>query len=225
MKKLLLLITVMLMGLTTVNGQKIRKGEDFKSDRYRFAEPISFVERGVEFLIFPDGSFDFNTNIEDSYYHANAYNRAKNSRESSVNVAFGAPGGIGSVNFATRRDRGVIITHGSDGKVRRIDNVFINYDRIGRITRAGSVNMSYQRGNGRLRQVGGLIVNYNHWGEIVQVSGYINSFNAHMNYIVGPDRWVDDHYNDFDHHDDNEFYYYRKGREVKKQKRVKTNRS
>jgi hypothetical protein len=86
--------------------------------------------------------------------------------------------------------------------------------------------MKYQRGNGNLRQVGALIVNYNHWGEIVHVSGVVNYYNAHINYIVGADRWDNDHYYyDFDHHDHNNFYYYRKGGEVKKQKKVKTKRS
>jgi hypothetical protein len=226
MKKLLRLIAVMLMGLTTVNGQKIRKGEDFKTDRYRFAEPIIFVERGVEFLIFPDGSFDFNTNIEDTYYNANTYYRISSARRSSVNVNFEAPSTVSRIHYSAPSSRGVLILHDRDGKVRRIGNVFINYDREGRITRAGSVYMKYQRGNGNLRQVGALIVNYNHWGEIVHVSGVVNYYNAHINYIVGADRWDNDHYYyDFDHHDHNNFYYYRKGGEVKKQKKVKTKRS
>ena len=39
------------------------QGEDLNQTRYNYAQPIQFVERGVEFLIFPDGSFDFNTQI------------------------------------------------------------------------------------------------------------------------------------------------------------------
>jgi len=226
MKKLLLLVTGLLMGLTTGNAQNMKRGKDFNSAHYRFAEPISFVERGVEFLIFPDGSFDFNTNIEDLYYNANLNYRSSTSRRSSLNVTYGAPGVKARVQYSAPSSRGVLILHDRDGKVRRIGNVFINYDREGRITRAGSVYMRYQRGIGTLRQVGGLRVNYNHWGEIVHVSGAVNYYNAHINYIVGDDRWdYDDYYFDFDHQDDDDFYYYRKGGDVKKQKRVKSKRS
>ncbi len=224
MKKLLLLVTVMLMGLTTVNGQRNKKGDDFKTTHYRFAEPITFVERGVEFLIFPDGSFDFNTNIEDTYYNSNTYYRTLNTKRSSINVSIGAPVTVARIHYSAPTSRGVLIMHDRDGKIRRIGNVFINYDREGRITRAGSVYMSYQRGNGNLRQVGGLRVNYNHWGEIVHVSGYVNSGNDYINYAIGSNRWDDNQHYDFDH-DDNHFYYYRKGSEVKKLKKVKAKRS
>lgn len=226
MKKLLLLVTGLLMGLTTVNAQHMKRGKDFNSAHYRFAEPISFVERGVEFLIFPDGSFDFNTNIKDTYNGDNTYYRSTNTRRSSVNVTIEAPSTASRIYYSAPSSRGVLILHDRDGKVRRIDNVFINYDREGRITRAGSVYMNYQRGNGSLNQVGGLRVNYNHWGEIVHVSGTVNYYNAHINYIVGADRWDNDnYYYDFDHHDEGDFYYYRKGSEVKKQKKIKTKRS
>jgi hypothetical protein len=226
MKKLLLLVTGLLMGLTTVNAQNTKRGKDFISAQYRFAEPISFVEGGVEFLIFPDGSFDFNTNIEDTYYNANTHYRSTNTRRSSVEVTFGTQRTASRIYYSAPSSRGVLILHDRDGKVRRIGNVFINYDREDRITRAGSVYMKYQRGNGSLNQVGGLRVNYNNWGEIVHVSGAVNYYNAHINYFVGTDRWDNDnYYYDFDHHDDGDFYYYRKGSEVKKQKKIKSKRS
>jgi hypothetical protein len=220
MKRLLLLVTGLLMSLTTVNAQHAKKGKDFKQDHSRFAEPISFIERGVEFLIFPDGSFDFNTNFENSYYNDNTYYRTNNSRETSLNVTISAPGTISRAHFTNRRDQGVLITHDHDGKVRRIGNVFINYDFLGRITRAGSVYMSYQRGNGHLRQVGGLRVNYNHWGEIVHVTGMVNQSNTYNR--VGITRWEDYNDHDFDQRDDSNYYYYRKGKDIKKQKRIKT---
>lgn len=226
MKKFLLLVTGLLMGLTSVNAQSIKRDKDFNSAHYRFAEPISFVERGVEFLIFPDGSFDFNTNIEDTYYDANLYYRTSTTRRSSVNVTFEAPRTVAKIHYSAPSSRGVLILHDRDGKVRRIGNVFINYDREGKITRAGSVYMKYRRGSGTLGQVGGLKVNYNHWGEIVHVSGVVNYYNAHINYIASADRWENDSYfYGFDHNDEDDFFYYRKGGEVKKQKKVKMKRS
>ena len=72
MKTLVQLFTVLLIGLTTVSASEsnvVTQGGDLDiTKRYRYAQPIVFVERGVEFLIFPDGSFDFNTHIENSYF-------------------------------------------------------------------------------------------------------------------------------------------------------------
>jgi hypothetical protein len=67
MKKLVPLFTGLLIGLTTVSAaEKISatQGEDLIITRYGYAQPIQFVERGVEFLIFPDGSFDFITEFQ-----------------------------------------------------------------------------------------------------------------------------------------------------------------
>jgi len=221
MKKQLLFIAAMLIGLTsataTTAGHAVSNREDFSNARYRFAEPIVFIERGVEFLIFPDGSFDFNTEIVNNT--STVYYR-RNTRRTSVNRTYGAPGTVRRTHYTDYGSpRGVIITHDANGQVRRIGNVFINYDRRGRIKRAGSVYMSYQRGNGLLRQVGGLRVNYNRWGEIVHISGIVNHFNAELN--CG----IDSGYNDFDFNDiedyEDDYYYYRKNGKIKKTKKNK----
>ena len=228
MKTQLLFIATMLIGLTsataTTAGYAVSNGEDLNNARYRFAEPIVFIERGVEFLIFPDGSFDFNTEIVNNT--SNVYYRT-NTRRSSVNTTYGAPGTINRVQYSNPRSTGVIVTHDHNGQVRRIGNVFINYDREGRIKRAGSVYMSYQRGNGLLRQVGGLRVNYNRWGEIVHVSGIVNHYNANFNCGLGSGHGGNNviGINDVDHYDD-DYYYYRKNGTIKKTKKnIKLKRS
>ncbi|NRA92886.1 MAG: hypothetical protein HRU26_09435, partial [Psychroserpens sp.] len=168
MKKSLLFIALVLLGLTsataTTTGYVVSIGEDFNNSRYRFAEPIVFIERGVEFLIFPDGSFDFNTEIVNNVSHLYYRN---NSRRSNVNRTYGAPGTTTRGHYTNYGSQGVLVSHDHSGKVRRVGNVFINYDRLGRIKRAGSVYMRYERGNGLLRQVGGLRIAYNRWGQIV----------------------------------------------------------
>ncbi|SDS45474.1 hypothetical protein SAMN04515667_2217 [Formosa sp. Hel1_31_208] len=221
MKKLVLLFTGLLMGLTTVataETMTASQGTDFDNSRYRFAEPIVFIERGVEFLIFPDGSFDFNTDLYNNV--SNVYYRSPRTRRGSVNTTYGAPGTTTRSHYTNNGIRGVIITHNSNGQVRRIGNVFINYDRQGRIKRAGTVYMSYQRRNGVLRQVGGLRVNYNRWGEIIHISGIVNQNNAQLNCGVGSGLGGYE-YNDLgDYGDfDEDYYYYRKNGKVKKQKK------
>ncbi|TYB76361.1 hypothetical protein [Bizionia myxarmorum] len=183
MKKQVLLFTALLIGLTTVKANEIASvstAGDLKIFNAGYAQPIIFMECGIEFMVFPDGSFDFNTNtrqqtsnFDDNYYHRNS----NQTRRGSVNSTFGAPRTRSNVRYSAPRDQGVLLTHDANGQVRRIGNVFINYDRNGKIKRAGSVYMSYNSRNGLLTQVGGLHINYNHWGEIISQFGMVNPFN------------------------------------------------
>lgn len=218
MKSKLLFTAMMLVGLTsataTTAGDAVLNGEDLKTNRYSFTQPISFVERGIEFLIFPDGSFDFNTEVFTTITDNDDYYYKRNRR--STNRTYGAPG----VN-QNLTDRGVIIRHDRSGKVRRIGNVFINYDRHGRIKRAGSVYISYKR-NGTLRQVGGLRVNYNGRGQIVHTSGVVNQYNSTL--IYGMD-YSNGNHNTIGFHEienyDEDYYYYKKNGKIKKSKKRK----
>ncbi|WP_156113418.1 hypothetical protein [Wocania ichthyoenteri] len=158
MKRLLLLFTGLLIGLTTVSATELnhqdQKTKLNKTKRYRYAQPIMFAERGVEFLVFPDGSFDFNTNYEDTFYN-DSYYKKRTSKRHNINKTYGAPGKRVKHTSYRHRSGGVSISHDRDGKVRRIGNLFLNYDRYGKLKRVGSIYMSYKR-NGTLTQVGGL---------------------------------------------------------------------
>ena len=182
MKKLVLLFTGLLLGVTTVTAsEKISatKGLDLDvTKRYRYTQPILFVERGVEFLIFPDGSFDFNTDFSPNSQGDVYYRR---SRRGSVNRTFGAPGTVYR-HRTTFGNRGVLVTHDSYGRVRRIGNIFLNYDRQGRIKRIGTVYMRYRRG--LLKQVGGLHIQYNRHGDLIGTNGFVN-FNNRGSGICG----------------------------------------
>lgn len=179
MKRVLLVFASVLIGLTTASATEQHNSEsktDFaKTKKKRYAQPIMFVERGIEFLIFPDESFDFNTNIDDGFYDETYYR--SNSRRSNINTTRRGPNS--SIKYRSNRytNRGVSISRDRDGKVRRIGNVYVNYDRSGRITRTGSIFMSYNRGrHSNLYRVGGLQVYYNRWGEIVNTRGQVNRF-------------------------------------------------
>lgn len=227
MKKQLLFIATMFLTVTSATvaaGNVVTYGEDNSRIDFRFAEPIKFIERGIEFMIFPDGSFDFNTeianNVTNTYYRTSTTTAR---RSNAVNVTFGAPGTVSRVHYSTPTPRGVLVTHDSQGKVRRIGNVYINYDREGRIKRAGTVYMNYLRGNGLLRQVGGLKVNYNRWGEIVHVTGVVNQYNTQCNVGLGQGghNVYNTNYDYSNYNDTEDYYYYRKNGEVKKQKKNK----
>ncbi len=222
MKKQVLFLAMVLLGITfataTTAGDAVLNREDFNDTRYRFAQPILFVERGVEFLIFPDGSFDFNTEaFTNEPYNDDFYYR-RNRR--GPNQTFGAPG-----TRYFQRSGGVLVRHDRLGRVRRIGNVFINYDRQGRIKRAGSVYLSYRRG--LLRQVGGLQILYNRYGEVVGTRGFINHSNQDCGLWDNEGQAFDHFDNDY-HFDEldqnwnnNDYFYYRKNGKINKQRKLR----
>jgi len=219
MKTIVLLITGLLFGITPVSAEhkSASQGEDLSVNFY-YDQPISFIERGVEFLIFPDGSFDFNTELNttpgDVYYRKTSTNKRR-----SINTTYGAPG-----TFYSPRPRGVIITHDRDGKVRRIGNVFLNYNRQGQIKRIGSVYINYNR-HGYLTQVGGLIIHYrNH--RIVRITGHVNRFNQNCG-ICNTRSCTVNHFDSHQHmpqhqgNNNSDYYYYKKNGKEKKVKKLK----
>lgn len=206
MKKMILFCASLLIGLTTAaalethNFDKKRKHYK-KHARFNDAEPIMFVEKDIEFLIFPDGSFDFNTHISKRNYFNNRY---RNQYSNNCTEDY--------------RRKSVSITRDHNNNIRRIGNVFLNYDRYGKIKRIGNVFMNYHRGHGYLIQVGGLRVNYNRWGQIVRTNGQVNRFNTnYLGYNSNSYNTNTKHYNnscniDNDFYDDdyyNDFYYKR----------------
>ncbi|WP_179344831.1 hypothetical protein [Winogradskyella ursingii] len=225
MKKQLLFLAIVLSGITCATaataGNAVLNGEDFKDARYRYSQPIVFVERGVEFLIFKDGTFDFNTSVNSTFPKIRNYNRRTNTRRNVTNRTFGAPGT--AYHYG---GRGVLVTHDTFGRVRRVGNVFINYDNQGKIKRAGSVYMDYRRG--RLSQVGGLKILYNRYGKITKTRGHVNLSNQACGFC-GVAECSTVHYDDFSHKrkfkkkrkhrdyedwDVDDFYYYKKNDEI-----------
>ncbi|MFI1771307.1 hypothetical protein [Thalassobellus citreus] len=227
MKRTVLLFAGLLVGLTTASAKTLttnNNGNNLnKTKHYRYAEPITFVERGVEFLIFPDGSFDFNTNINYNKYNDTRYYKS-NSKRNKVNTRYNNRNA--RFKYTSNYNKGINIVRDRSGKVRRIGNVFLNYDRYGKITRAGNVFMNYNRGrNNTLIQVGGLHVNYNRWGGIINMRGHVNRFNADCNTSYSynkKNRHQNNNWNNNDYykHDDN-YYYFKQSGKVKKQKKNK----
>lgn len=226
MKKITLVLAALLLSVTSAKAtEQVSEldGKDLRvTKRYRFSQPIMFVERGVEFLIFQNGEFDFNTDSQ--YGFSDNYYRKHNSRNRGYNKTYGAPG----VHVKYNRSRGVYIAHDRFGRVRRIGNVFVNYDAYGRVKRVGSVYMRYR--HNKLKQVGGLYLQYNRWGDMIDIRGNVNFSNQGCGFCGmtgcttnhfhndGGNNW----YNDNDWSDNDDYYYYRKnGKTHKKSKKQK----
>lgn len=157
MKTITLFATALLLAGTMKATEKKEIAVENRIGTYRFDEPISFIERGIEFFVFPNGDFDFNTRPQDSqgeYFYRTAGKRTVQARR--------------PVNY------GVLIEHDSFGRVRRIGNTFINYDNIDRVKRIGSVYMNYNRF--ALSQIGGMHIVYNRRGEIVDIFGAVKGW-------------------------------------------------
>ncbi|WP_162127806.1 hypothetical protein [Flavobacterium phycosphaerae] len=178
MKKITLLVAgILLLGNAAKASEAKNTSGEERRNRYSFDEPISFTERGIEFFVFPNGDFDFNTRPQDSqgdYYYRTAGKReAKTAARRPVNY-------------------GVLIEHDSFGRVRRIGNTFINYDSRDRVNRIGSVYMKYNRH--ALTQIGGMRIVYNYRGDIVDMVGKIKGWGSYgYSYNYDNDRDDDDY--------------------------------
>jgi hypothetical protein len=207
MKKITFLVAGILffgMNMAKASDKKVLtddKGRGRYHVDYRDAEPIVFLERGVEFYVFPNGEFDFNT-------VSNHYSANPRPRSGGINTTYGAPRSYS--NYGPR-ERGIRIEHDYMGRVRRVGNAFINYDAFGRVKRIGSVYMRYN--SFALTQVGGLRIIYNRRGCIIDIIGYVNYYSTHYNYNPRGNNGYGNDYdyeNDDDDYNDDDFYYYRK---------------
>ena len=204
MKKITLLVaSIFLLGGGAANAaEKIAFSVETKSPvDFRNPEPIVFIERGIEFFIFPDGQLDFNTRPSkggEQYYKTNS--------RGDVNRTYGAP------KFHKNKNYGVKVAHDNMGRVRQVGNVFINYDSNDRVKRVGSVYMTYNRY--ALEQVGGLQIMYNRRGQIVDTVGNVNGgkgFHYNQNNYQNNDYAYDHNQNDND-----DTYYYRSSNQNEK---------
>jgi len=207
MKKITLVLAAFVLlgtGMAKASTEKVSDGVNhynFPPIDYRYAEPIVFMERGIEFLVFPNGDFDFNTERLNTVQPRNA--------------TYGAPRTYTYGYYNTNSPRGVLVQHDNMGRVRRVGNVFINYDALGRVKRIGSVYMGYN--SFALKQVGNLHLIYDRRGRIIDIRGFVNAYSQHYTYAPA----VNNHYssttvyhyedNDYDYNNnDDDFYYYRK---------------
>jgi hypothetical protein len=211
MKTLLLFTTSLLLNITTVSATELTHEPNNTilehSKRYRFVEPVVFIENNIEFVIFPNGDFDFESKNE-SYY--NPYN----SRRTDVNTSYKTRGV--NIQYTTERFYKPMIVKDRFGNITRIGNTLIYYDRMGDVTQIGSVDIDYQRGNKIVSKVGGLKVAYNHWGQIVHTSGYVNRLNRDMYYQISINK-----NSLYDNNYDEDYFYYKKNGEIKKLKKNK----
>lgn len=191
MKKITFLVaSIFLFGGVVANAAD--RNDRRNAVDFRNADPIVFMERGVEFYIFADGQFDFNTrpSTGEVYYKSGRRN---------ANKSFGSHSNVQNRNY------GVRVEHDNRGRVRRVGNVMINYDANDRIKRVGSVYMGYNRY--ALDRVGGLQIIYNHRGQIVDMVGAVKGGRVYQySQNSNQDNNQNYGYNQNSNDDDNTYY-------------------
>ena len=99
MKKGILLLLA-IMSLATISAKDKNKSTSKIGVTNRYNDAVTFIERDIQFHVFLNGDFDFNTHYNDTYYDYNG-----------------------------RRTRnGAQINRDYNGRIRSIGSVFINYD-------------------------------------------------------------------------------------------------
>jgi len=231
MKKITLVLATMLLSVTNATAAKstsdLNHTDKSNINRYRYSQPIMFVERGLEFLIFQNGEFDFNTNRRTDY--SNNYFKQSRTSRFSKNRTYGAPG----VNLNYTNTRKEYISYDRFGRIRGVGNVYINYDHLGRVKRIGSLYMRYH--NDKLIQVGKLRLQYNRWGDLIRTKGYVNYSNQGCGFCDTTECITTHLYEGYnqDHHDgwndrnelyndNDDIYYYKKRNKKKKYRRLRS---
>lgn len=220
MKKITILVASLMLATFASKASEIINLSDLNSDfisRFNHNEPIQFSERGIEFFVFSNGEFDFNTRPNQN--QGNYYFKTAGKRTSEVN----------SGQFD---NYGVRIEQDNFGRIRRIGNTFINYDIQDRVSRIGSIFLRYNRFS--LIQIGGLQLVYNRFGELINTFGsiknfrnygftnnvysysgnvyqYQNSGNLNNNYY----QYQNENNQYIDNHNDDEYYYKNNGTKEK----------
>ena len=212
MKKGLLLFLGMLMMVSTVeatDGVKVNSTKDYYN-RYG-TKTIKFLENGIKFYVYPNGEFDFNTNVRSRYTNRYVYrNGQRYNRRFPYNSA--------------RISRDYL------GRIKRIGRTSISYNRYGKISRIGSKFIDYR--HRRMTRVGGLQIKYNRYGN-VQYFGHVKNRYNHYDrtgHFIGSifdynDAFFYDNgfYNDYeDYGEDDDYYYYKskKGKQGTKKGKI-----
>ncbi|MFT6749707.1 MAG: hypothetical protein ACJAQ1_001661 [Flavobacterium sp.] len=199
MKNFTLLVASVLLIGNLANANETKIISKVKAVNYYENEPLSFTERGIEFFVFPNGDFDFNTRPDDS--QGNYQFKTAGRRSTEVNR------GNRPINY------GVLIEQDSFGRVRRVGNTFINYDFSDRVTRIGTVYMQYNRF--ALDQIGNMRLIYNRHGQIVNTVGNIKG-NRYQGYAYQNNQNNSPYYQN---NNSSDYYYKKNDKDEKDRKR------
>lgn len=160
MRPLLLLIALLFLGTTPTKATSVNNTEHhLKESRRSILKPVNFVENGIQFFVYPDGSINFN--IPRSSYTVG--------RRTAQMVYI--PHDSSPYSSLNPYRRGYI-KYNKLGQVNAIGNTPLYYDRYKRIQQIGNIVIHYKRG--RLNRIGNMKVHYDRSGNIFKTTGIID---------------------------------------------------
>ena len=161
MKKLVVLVVLFLGGMTAQANEVTNLDHvNTTGIRYNTPQSISFTQRGVKFIVFPNGEFDFKF-----------LNTQHNGRR-----GYNAPG----TTYNNRKTS--YVSYDNYGNVTKVGRNYINYNRNCDVNQIGNITLRYR--NGRLVRVGNLNIFYNRYGKIAYTEGHVihNNHNSTNDY-------------------------------------------
>jgi hypothetical protein len=200
MKKGILIVLGMFLMVSAIEAKNDNYRPKSNKVNYSFENSVHFITRGIKFIVFTNGDFDFNSNINNSYSDYNNRNNVAIARDYNGNIKRVGP---------------ISIAYDFRGNVSRIGAISMRYYR-NKLTNVGHLKVRYNRwGNpvffGNVRDnfydVNGLRINHN----ISTVFGY-NDANFFR---------YDFRKNQTQFREDSKFFYYKANRNTNIGKRNK----
>ncbi len=160
MRKLVVLVVLFLGGMTAQANEVTNLDHNNTTGiRYNTPQKIKFVQRGVKFIVFPNGEFDF------KFLNPQQHGRRGHN----------APG----TTYNNRRNNRYV-SYDYYGNVTKVGRNYIYYNRNCDVNQIGNITLRYRQG--RLVRVGNLRIFYNRYGEIAYTEGRVihnNNYGSH----------------------------------------------
>jgi hypothetical protein len=200
MKKGVLIVLGMFLMVSAIEAKNDNYRPKCNKVNYAFENSVHFITRGIKFIVFTNGYFDFNSNFNNAYSDYNNRNNVTIARDYNGNIKRVGP---------------ISIAYDFRGNVSRIGTISMRYYR-NKLTNVGHLKVRYNRwGNpvffGNVRDnfydVNGLRINHN----ISTVFGYNDAYFFRNDFRK----------NDTQFREDSKFFYYKANRNANIDKRNK----
>ncbi|MEP2935557.1 MAG: hypothetical protein ABJM06_07545 [Gilvibacter sp.] len=171
MKKVHLFAIAFLVGITaqaSINTAHSSATPQGNYDRYLNSQSVTFVEDGVTYEVFLNGSFDFDMPHYTRSYRGRKVKVRRNAQRRGVVITNNSRRIVNKRIFKDRR-----------GVIHAIGQTKLRYNDYGRLNKVGGIRLRYSQG--KLLQVGDMHIIYNRRGLVTRTVGNIN----HRNIIYG----------------------------------------
>ncbi|MEH6658427.1 hypothetical protein [Leeuwenhoekiella marinoflava] len=165
MKRTLFLVaTSFVIGAAAHASEHVTAPEQNEINSLRnYMQPVVFIEQGIEFLIYPDGTLDFNATPASIRLNGNY-----------VRQVYYNPRDVYGTGANYRKG---YVKYNRNGQVAQIGGITIGYLHNGQVNRIGDIPINYKKG--ALDKVGNLKMHYDRSGRMYKQTGSIHKGNKY----------------------------------------------